>query len=210
MSAHNAMNDIYGNLYGYGLDTISDTVYTNLPLNLNITGITTASTTTNPIWMGGSAGTGTGPYVVVPGNTWQYNFEPNNLTLTPEVIDCLFEKMVTTVDKNQKVIVCVDLDLTSEQCHEIKEGLNDAGFDGIVMRGARAGTGFGGNPQNLTKEEKRVDILARIGELWELAPELKLTDLLEWWGGEEMQDEDFASAVETYFLKVTNGLRGKP
>jgi hypothetical protein len=135
---------------------------------------------------------------------------PNAATITPELLDSLFDKMVTVVKPGEKVVLCFDTDITSEQCREVVEIAELRGIDGIVIRGARAGTGFKGNGQSFTEEEKRVDILARIGELWAHAPELKLTDLLEWWGGEEMEDTDFAAAVETYFMKVTNGYRGKP
>jgi hypothetical protein len=141
---------------------------------------------------------------------YYYGLDPNQAGLTQEVLDSLFEKMVTTVKPGEKFIVCLDHDVTTTQQNEMVEALNDRGLEGIVMRSARAGTGFAGNPQAFTQEEGRVDILARIGELWALAPELKLTSLLEWWQGQEMDDADFAAAVETHFMKVTNGVRGKP
>jgi hypothetical protein len=136
--------------------------------------------------------------------------DPNAVTLTPELVDTLFEKMVTVVKPGERVMICVDQDLTAEQCREVSDGLTDRGFDGIVLRGARAGVGFKGNPQNLTREETRVDTLARILELWQQRPELKLTSLLEWYHGEEMNDEDFAAAVEVHFQKVTNGIHKRP
>jgi hypothetical protein len=199
MSDSNAMWDIYGNMYG------PDTAYTNLPLNLNITSSTSI---TNPIWTGGSI-TAAPPYTIAPHSIdWLSN--PSQLILQPDVMENVFEKMVTVVKPGEKVVVCVDQDLTSGQMREVTDGLADRGFDGIVLRGARAGTGFAGNPQNMTREETRVDTLARILELWQQRPELKLTSLLEWYHGEEMNDEDFAAAVEVHFQKVTNEVRGKP
>jgi hypothetical protein len=191
--------DPYGNWLG-------GTVPINLPVI--VTG-TNTNIGTNPIYINVPSGWSTN---MLPGAYGYYpsTYEPSQATLTPQILDSLFEKMVTTVRRNEKVIVCVDSDVTSEQMREAAESLTARGFDGIVMRGARAGTGFRGNPQNLTREETRVDILARILELWQQRPELKLTSLLEWYHGEEMNDEDFAAAVEVHFQKVTNGIHQRP
>lgn len=179
-----------------------------VPLNI-VTGSNTISwSSTAPLYLN------IPPYMSTanPGTYSYYpsTYEPNSVTLTHEAVECLFEKMVTRVKPGERVIVCVDQDLTPEQCREVSEGLTGRGFDGIVLRGARAGTGFAGNPQNLTREETRVDTLARILELWQQCPELKLTSLLEWYHGEEMEDADFAAAAETYFQKVTDGVHKRP
>lgn len=186
----------YGNWWNI---TSSDTAYTSLPITL------TSSTPISAI--------GTAPiYINVPSGlstamTYPYVYaEPNQETLNAQIVDTLFEKMVTTIKPGERIVVCMDKDVTSTQMREVAEGLAAHGLDGIVISGARAGTGFEGHAQKLTQEEQRVDILARIGELWDRCPHLKLTTLLEWWGGEEMEDADFAKAVEIYFQKVTNGI----
>ena len=202
--------DSYGNPYGNWIGTEPINLTTPLTLSAPLN-IVTTSGTTNISWPN------TAPmYINIPPymstSTTFYppyypaGLDPNAVTLTPELVDTLFEKMVTVVKPGERVIICVDQDLTSEQCREVSDGLTDRGFDGIVLRGARAGVGFKGNPQNLTREETRVDTLARILELWQQCPELKLTSLLEWYHGEEMNDEDFAAAVEVHFQKVTNGI----
>ena len=201
--------DSYGNPYGNWIGTEPINLTTPLTLSAPLNIVTTSGTTSWP---------NTAPmYINIPPGwstattygtafTYLYYPDPNAVTLTPELVDTLFEKMVTVVKPGERVMICVDQDLTSEQCREVSDGLTDRGFDGIVLRGARAGVGFKGNPQNLTREETRVDTLARILELWQQRPELKLTSLLEWYHGEEMNDEDFAAAVEVHFQKVTNGI----
>lgn len=200
--------DSYGNPYGNWIGTtpieLATTLTTTTGNNTNISWPSTAPLYINlpPSW---STATTMGTYPYYP-----VTLDPNGATLTPTMLESLFEKMVTVVKPGEKAIVCVDLDLSSAQCREVKEGMTAVGIDGIVMRGARAGTGFGGNPQNLTREETRVDTLARLLELWQQRPELKLTSLLEWYHGEEMEDAEFAAAAETYFQKVTNGIHQRP
>ena len=185
------------------------TLTTSLPITLTTSNTNISWPSTAPIYINVPPGWTTNTF---PGTYSYYpvTADPNSSWLTPEVLESLFQKMVTTVKPGEKAIVCVDLDLTAEQCLEVKEGMNNTGIDGIVMRGARAGTGFAGNTQNMTREETRVDILARLLELWQQRPELKLTSLLEWYHGEEMEDAEFAAAAEVYFEKVTNGILQRP
>jgi hypothetical protein len=88
--------------------------------------------------------------------------------------------------------------------------LKDNKVPGIVIRGARAGTGFNAGFIPPTDEDRRVDILARIGDLWEKCPTLRLTDLLNWYNGDSMPDEEFITSIEVFFTKVTNGIHRKP
>lgn len=202
--------DPYGNPYGNWINlTTPLTLTTSSPIVYTTTGTNTISwPSTAPLYINVPGWMSTSN--TFPGTYAYYPPDPNSATLTPPVLDSLFEKMVTVVKPGERVMICVDQDLTAEQCREVSEGLTDRGFDGIVLRGARAGTGFAGEQQNMTREETRVDTLARILEVWQQRPELKLTSLLEWYRGEEMSDEDFAAAVEVHFEKVTNGVHKRP
>jgi hypothetical protein len=162
---------------------------------------------------------------VTPGNVYYYpgnyangsytypvNVSPELLS-QPGVLDAIIEHLVTIVKPGEKVIVCVDTDLPSAQCNEIQEGLRYRGLPAIIIRGARAGTGFPSDPRlfdDPAAEDRHVDFLARMGEIWGLRPDLKFTDLLSWYTGNDMADADFVAAFETHFLKVSNGIHGRP
>jgi hypothetical protein len=135
---------------------------------------------------------------------------PDAATLSGEAIKALVEKMVATVKFGEKLVICVDSDVSTSQVTDLQEQLHEHGLRGVIIRGARAGTGFKGNVLLATSEEQRVDILARIGEMWAQQPNMKLTDLLQWYAGQEMEDDDFATAVEVHFQKITNGVFGTP
>lgn len=154
-----------------------------------------------------------------PGNyangsyTYPVNMSSPELLKQPGVLDAIVERLATIVKPGEKVIVCVDTEMTSAQCYEIQEVLKCKGLPAIIIRGARAGTGFPSNPRlfdDPTAEERHVDLLARMGEIWGLRPDLKFTDLLSWYTGNDMADADFVAAFETHFLKVSNGIHGRP
>lgn len=135
--------------------------------------------------------------------------QPDALTLSAEVIEALFGKMITVVGEDEKVIVCVDPDVPDADQSRIAARLTELDFKGIVITGARAGKGL--PLERLpSPEEERVDILARIGEIWSHRPDLRLTDLLSWYTGGPMEDRDFAAAVEVHFEKVTDGAYTRP
>lgn len=158
---------------------------------------------TNNIWLNSNTAIGTGSYI-----NWPTIVTPNAETLKAEMVECLFQKMVTTVKPGEKVVVCVDSDVTAQQAREFAESLDDNGVTGIVIRGARAGTGVKSDAV-IRPEDTRVDILARLGELWEQRPDMKLTELLSWYQGQRMEDKDFAAACEVHFDKVTDGVHSK-
>lgn len=172
------------------------------PLNIVMTG---TNTNISP-WTVGTNIVG-GQYLNAPLTTnypIYVSLDPNRATLEFEnIIDDLFEKMVTRVKPGERIVVCVDNDVTDTQMRTIIDEV-ERKFGGVVIRGARAGTGLRGD-MVIKEEDERVDILARIGEIWEQRPDLKLTDLLSWYAGESMEDGDFASAVEVHFAKVANG-----
>ena len=205
MTAATSSYDPYGNIFydpTYPLTINAPVMITTANTNINWPNLNiTAGTAVPANWIGTQQVYYNHPYL---------NLDPNQATMTPEVLESLFEKMITVVKPGEKFVLCFDGNVTAQQCSEVQEVLKDRELEGIVISSARAGVGFRGNPQGFTQEEERVDILARIGELWALCPELKLTSLLEWWHGEEMDDKDFAAAVEVYHQKVTNGVRGKP
>jgi hypothetical protein len=139
-------------------------------------------------------------------NTWSYPYggtivTPNAQMLQdPTVMPKLIDKMLTVQKPGEKLIVCVDNDFTPQQIQELADSLTAQGVDAIIIPGARAGYGYGGVIP-FRDEQRRIDILARIGELWERRPDLALTDLLEWYRGEHATDEDFVAAIEVHFKK---------
>jgi hypothetical protein len=81
---------------------------------------------------------------------------------------------------------------------EISQSLTRHNIEAVIIRGARAGTGRppGSGP------DKRIDILARLAETWERHPDLTLAELLCWWSGTNMTDDEFAAATDVYARKV--------
>jgi hypothetical protein len=132
----------------------------------------------------------------------------HELLKQPGVMEEILDHLATIVKPGEKVVICVDSDMSTSQVNDIVDMMSAKGMPGLLIRGARAGTGFAGNFQ--TPEEERIDILARIGAIWALRPDLKLTDLLQWFRGESMEDREFAAALEVYFMKLTNGVHGSP
>jgi hypothetical protein len=202
-----AITDSYGNVYNPPVQ----------PSTANVVYTTTGSNTLNIGGGGGMYGIYTGLGTAVPpmysiSTSGTYYTPPNigDWMTMPGVIDSIIEQLTTRVKDGEKVVVCVDDDMTWEQVHEIQTGMTRNKMSGIVIRGARAGTGYGGGYKPPTPEEARVDVLARIGEIWALDPKLRLTDLLQWYDGQDMTDEEFATSVEVHFQKVTNGVHGTP
>jgi hypothetical protein len=181
--------NIYSSTAATACGTAVPAIYTGLTNTLNITGTLNTNITY------GTGGTTT--WTLAP---WALS------SPTPEIIECMIQNLTTTVKPGEKVVVCVDDDMTWEQVHEIQQGLQDNHVPGIVIRGARAGTGFNDGYLPPTAEEARIDILARLGELWGKIPQLRLTDLLAWYNGDSMSDEEFITSAEIYFTKVTNGI----
>jgi hypothetical protein len=132
----------------------------------------------------------------------------------PEVMKQIIERLAVVVGPQDKVVMMMDDSLSWEQCHEVQQILNEYKIKGIVVRGGVAGQGFPSCPEftrTATPAEKRVDVLARIGELWEQRPDLTLSELLAWHQDANvvMSDDDFITATETFFDKVTDGVHRK-
>lgn len=182
--------DSYGNVYSLPVTTVGNGVLSGYSLSGSVT------------WP-------------PPGTAGTYFYPPVTPSLDllryPGVLDTIIERLATTVKPGDKAVVCVDTDMNSEEVREIQQGLQQARVPAMIIRGARAGTGFPTRwSVDPTSEEKRVDFLARMGEIWGLRPDLKFTDLLSWYCGNDMDDADFVAAFETHFLKVTNGVHGRP
>jgi hypothetical protein len=127
---------------------------------------------------------------------------PNELLLNDStVMDALIGRIVTKVDANKTLIVCVDGDCSPEVLNELTARLTEQNIPAVVIRGARAGYGYPANPK-IRDEDKRVDMLARIGELWEQRPDMGLTELFQWYAGARMEDEDFIKCTEVHFQKL--------
>lgn len=142
----------------------------------------------------GTAGTAyTYPYPVIT---------PNEVLLNDSaVMDSFIDRVVTETDTSKTLVICVDMDCSPEVQNEIAGRLADRGIQAMVIVGARAGYGY---PSfNANPEDRRVDMLARIGELWEQRPDLKLTELFQWYAGADMEDEDFVKCTEVHFKKMS-------
>jgi hypothetical protein len=100
----------------------------------------------------------------------------NKQQLTPADIDKLIQTCCTTVKKNETLIVCVDEDTPASQMQDMVSALaNYAGIKGFVMsKPANLDTAGG----KVRSEEDRIDILARIGVIWEHYPHLRLGQLI--------------------------------
>lgn len=160
--------------YPYGITIPSSAVSTNVPLG---TGPTTA-------------------YINWPA------IGPGKILLNdPGILDQLISKMITLYKPEDPLIICLDNDFTPQQINELAKYLEIKGIRGVIISGARAGTG---RPiyHPIKEGRERIDILARIAEVWERRPDMHLTDLLEWWDGSHMEDDDFAAAVDVYFNKI--------
>jgi hypothetical protein len=206
-----ASTDPYGNVYS---PSTANVVYTTTGSNtLNIVGGGNYPFTISSN-MGNMIGTAVPPmYSLSTSSTYNYNYHLPGMTewLTmPGMIDTIIETLTTRVKTDEKLVVCVDDDMSWDQVHEIQRGLKENKLSGVVIRGARAGTGYSGGYIPPTAEEARIDVLARIGEIWALDPSLRLTDLLQWYDGQDMTNEEFATSVEIHFQKVTNGIHGRP
>lgn len=193
--------DIYGNQWTTTVDNHTGSVNT-----VHHGGTVAAN-------IGGGGGTASininYPYNVIPNggflstaNTIQWNVTPNWPVLnTPEIIDALITKMVTLYKPEDPLVICVDDDFTPAQVNEFRDALNACKLKAVVVRGARAGTGpaiF----RPVKPEHERIDILGRLAEIWERKPDLNLTELLAWWDGTNMNDDDFAAATEVHFNKI--------
>lgn len=117
----------------------------------------------------------------------------------------LAERIITQYVPGNPLVICLDNDLTSEQVNEVTGQLIRHNIEAVIIRGARAGTG---RPQgdmhytNVPDQGKRIDILARLAETWERHPDLTFAELIRWWNGENMADDDFAAATDVYAKKV--------
>lgn len=135
-------------------------------------------------------------------NTIHWNVAPTfDILNNPEIADALITKMVTLYKPEDPLIICVDDGWTTQQLREMSEVLKERGIQATIISGARAGTG----PviyRPVKEKHQRIDILARLAEVWERKPELNLAELLAWWDGQNMNDDDFAAATEVHFNKI--------
>lgn len=160
------------------------------------------------IYSSSASGTG-GPYGVVAGGggngaymaaDWQTSVYPP-VSREPVDTEALAEKIVTKYVPGNPLVICIDNDLTAEQVNEITGQLIRHNIEAVIIKGARAGTGRP-SPGLVADEGKRIDILARLAETWERNPDLTFAELIRWWSGENMTDEDFAAATDVYAKKV--------
>lgn len=136
---------------------------------------------------------------------------PNAATFTDMDMSRFAAAYSTVVPKGGKVVICVDMDATQEQIDHLADCLRQNDIDALVIRGARAGTGYAESRPLADPAEKRLEILARIADCWQQRPDLSLSELLAWMPAspEKMTDEDFAAATEVHFRKVYGAVHGE-
>ena len=170
--------------------------YGTYPLNIPMS---TAVTSYNP---------------VLPYSLYAPPAAPNRDTFEKADLEQLAQAYTTVIRPNDKVIICVDNDVTTEQIAALAKMLDHNSITGLVVRGARAGTGFPASIVFPDPRDKRLDTMARILDCWERRPDLSLAQLLSWYqdAGEvarHMDDERFAAATEVHFKKVFGGVHGE-
>jgi len=177
----------------YTLNATATAPYSIVTSNNTVTGVSSAVMSGGGC--GGSSYTAAFPNTAI---TFDWNIKPTVQILSePGVLDKLIDRMVTLYKPEDPLIICVEKDFTPQQVREFVEVLNERDVKAVVIPGAHAGTG---RPifRPVKPERERIDILARIGEVWEQHPTLTLTELLQWWDGRVMEDDDFAAAVDVY------------
>lgn len=139
--------------------------------------------------------------IITAGSIAGSNLSPTPWALSPAVVDQLLKKMVTVYTEDKPLVICVDNAFTSVQVREIGEMLEGSGIKGVVISGARAGTGLPIH-RDLKEQYQHIDTLGCIAMVWERRKDLNLTDLLKWYHGEDLDDDHFAAAVDVYFQRV--------
>lgn len=174
--------DQYGNAYG----AIAGGGSFYLPQGASITYPSTVYT--NPI-----------NYTINTSGTsyWNTSLKADSATLTRMQVSDLVDEMTTRIQPGEKVVICLEYSVTDEQMHELRRILDDLHVEGVLVRQARAA--IPPLPMPFSAREQRVDYLARILDLWEQRPGLLLTDLLAFYQGQQMGDNEFITAVETHF-----------
>lgn len=127
---------------------------------------------------------------------------PNgHISLGPKVIDQLMKEMVTRYTDDVPLVVCVDDAFTSTQVSELAQILIDNDIKGVIISGARAGTGKK-IYRDLKDQYQLIDTLGRIAMVWREHPDLNFTDLIKWYKGEDLDDDHFAAAIDVYVKKI--------
>ncbi len=157
---------------------------------------------TMPAWTGTAVYPTTGPRSPV------YSFAPpppSSDTFTRLEMKQFAQSVATLARDGQRVVICVNEDVTDAQMAEIQTCLEQQDVDGILIRAARAGYGMFPADGTDSARERHVDLLARIADLWERRPALRLAELLGWYAGARMDDEDFLACTEVHFEKIIEG-----
>lgn len=189
---HGLLSSQYSyNYYG----TLPSNLLSSYPLNIPMS---TAATHYNP-----QANTYSFYPNVVP---------PNKETFEKADLEQLAAAYTTVIRPHDKIIVCVDNDVTNDQIAHLAKMLDRNAITGLVLRSARAGTGYPPSIAFPDPKDKRLDIMARILDCWEQRPDLSLSDLLGWfqqYDGGKLDDDRFAAATEVHFKKVFGGIHGE-
>ena len=151
-----------------------------------------------------------GTYVLAPSQWVQDPLPPNAETFSRYELERFAKAYVTQVLPGDKIVICMDDDVKDEQIAHLAQLLKEQNIEGIIIRCARAGKGYTPNPPFPERsQDQRLDYMARILDLWEQRPDLTLSELLCWFRGEKITDEDFSAAAEIHFKKVFGGIHGE-
>lgn len=185
--------DANGNLYASG-----GTSGYYLPAGASITYPAGASTAITYSYPAGGTIAAAGTYTTT-GNTiyWNPPLTADKATLSRAEISDLVDIMTTRVQPGEKVIICLEHDVSADQVQTLSKVLGDLQIEGVIIRAAKAAVPP--LPMPFSAREQRVDYLARILDLWEQRPGLLLTELLSFYQGQQMGDNEFVTAVETWF-----------
>jgi hypothetical protein len=138
----------------------------------------------------------------------------NKKTLTSADIDKLIKQACLTVGKDETVVICVDPSTPNHQMQELARQFNEyADCRALVMAVPPIMVKTEGRPRD---ENERVDILARIGLIWETNPNMRLGELLATIMGEkkeslmDIDDYPLITALEIAYKKEKNDKPNQP
>jgi len=138
----------------------------------------------------------------------------NRKTLTSDEINKIIERIVVTVKPGERVIVTADPGTSQENIDSLGGTLRAFGLDAIVMTNVNAET-FESEP--VVSEWDRLDMLARLGVIWQERPNLRFGQLLGLALGMDDQsmmyqipDEDLTVRIEKAYVDKPKKKKKKP
>lgn len=159
---------------------------------------------------GGGSGYSIGGFLPPPGPIVS-DMKLNRRTLTADEIKKIIEQIVVTVKPGERIIVVVDADNDQAKVNELSLALTSCGLDGIVMSQVEVEV-F--QPEPVTSEFDRIDVLSRLGVIWQENPHFRLGQLIAMalGLGEQsplwtVRDEDLGVQVEKAYRPVGHRMK---